>query len=75
LSCVGLIGASVFPLVLVVLAVGLSLVFQLGGCASGSTDTCSTVPLGGWPAAWVRIVAGGLFVVFAAFRGVRTGRH
>lgn len=56
---------------LVALAVGLSLVFQAGGCAGGATEACATEPVGGWPAAWVRIGAGGLFVVFALFRGVR----
>jgi hypothetical protein len=60
--------------VLVALVVGLSLVFQVGGCGSGATDTCSTEPLGGWPTAWVRIVAGSLFVTFAVSRAVRTGR-
>jgi hypothetical protein len=61
--------------VLVVLVVGLSLVIQAGGCASGSTDTCSTEPLGGWPAAWVRIVVGGLFLVFAVLRAVRARKQ
>jgi putative Ca2+/H+ antiporter (TMEM165/GDT1 family) len=31
--------------------------------------------VGGWPAAWVRIVAGGLFVAFAVFRVVRGRRR
>jgi hypothetical protein len=61
--------------VLVVLVVGLSLVFQAGGCGGDAADTCSTEPIGGWPSAWVRIVAGGLFVVFAVSRAVRTEKH
>ncbi len=51
-----------------------SLAFETGSCASGAGESCRSAPLGGWGAAWARVVVGAAVVAYATWRAFRRER-